>query len=50
MQKRTERNIKDIRLRQCFSNWGPRHNFLRTAKHLPKKSTWCTWRKKCCVK
>jgi len=43
-------------LNQWFSNWvprsfwGPRENFLVTAKHLSKKSTRRSWRKKFCVK
>jgi len=31
-------------------DWGPRDNFQETAKHLPKKSTRCSWGKKFCVK
>jgi len=48
-------HFRTIALDQWFSNWdprsfwGPRENFLGTAKHIPKKSTRRSWRKKFCV-
>jgi len=44
-------NVFSFGVEQWFSNWGPRSfwgprdNFLGTAKHLPKKSTRRSWKK-----